>query len=416
VSVTQFSTAKDKQGSYTVVVTSDAKETIQLSGAFSVDPMAVNGEVSVKAIPLKRYAPYYQDSVGFDLEDGRLDLSAHYAAAQKDGSLATKITQLGASLRALRLRDRAQTANAVEIPAASITDTELDTGERRIRVGGVSTRGGKLSVVRDKGGEVLILRLFRPTQPATPAAPVAAEPAGAPWRVELGRFLLEQYTVVMADQRPSVPITVLAEQIRLSAENLTTAGKTPGKVALALLLDKTTNLSVAGNLLIEPMRMDGTIDIKSLPLKTYAPYYQDSILFDILAGQLELATRFNYAASADQPDVRLSGLAATVSSLQLRKRGEGEDFLVIPQTAIKDTSLDLSKRQLNLGDVSTQDGSLLVKRYRSGELNLLTLVPASGGAAQAGPAMGSGPSGAASAAPAPGSGAPAATPAQPSPP
>jgi hypothetical protein len=261
--------------------------------------------------------------------------------------------------------------------------------------------------VRDKGGEVLILRLFRPTQPPTPAAPGTAEPAAEPWRVELGRFLLEQYSVVMDDQRPSVPITVLADQIRLSAENLSTAGKTPGKVALALLLDKTANLSVAGNLLVEPMHMDGTIDIKGIPLKTYAPYYQDSILFDVMGGQLNLATRFNYAASPDQPDVRLSGLNATVSSLQLRKRGEGEDFLSIPQVAVTNTSLDLAKRQLTLGDMSTQGGSLLVKRYRSGELNLLTLLPVSAEVAPAGPPSGPAPSGVGGGAPAAGTASPA---------
>ena len=397
VSVTRFSTAKDAEGSYTVAVTTDAKETVQLAGTFSVEPLGVSGEVSVNGIPLKRYAPYYREQVEFDLDDGRLDLSARYAAASKDGSLATKVTQAGLTLRSLRLRDRDQAQNSVEIPTLSVTDTELDTVERRIRVGGVSTRGGKLSVVRDKGGEVLILRLFRPrpgTQSAgATAAPAGAEPAEKPWRAELGRLLLEQYSVVTEDRRPSVPTTVLAEQIRLSVENLSMPGKTPGKVALSLLLDKAATLAIAGNLLPDPVRMDGSIDIKTLPLKTYAPYYQDFILFDILDGRLDLSTRFTYAATQDQVETRLSGLAASLSSLQLRKRGEADDFLTIPRLAVSNTSLDLEKRQLTVGDISTESGSLLVKRYKSGEINLLGLVPAPGAAAPGAPAPAAGPSG-----------------------
>jgi hypothetical protein len=390
VSVTQFSTAKDTQGNFTVAVTTDAKETVQLAGTFSVDPLGVNGEVNVKGVPLKRYAPYYRESVEFDLEDGRLDLSARYAATSKDGSLAAKITQAGVSLRAFRLRDQDQAQNFVEIPSLSVTDTEIDSTGKRIRVGGVSTRGGKLSVVREKGGEVLILRLFRPKRGTDQPAESSATAAGEPWRVELGRLLLEQYTVVTDDRRPSVPTTVLAEQVRLSAENLAVPGKTPGKVALALLLDKAASLSITGNMVVEPLRVEGTIDIKNLPLKPYAPYYQDSILFDILDGRLELATRYSYAANPDQPDMRLTGLALTASSLQLRKRGEEDDFLTIPRAAIANASLDLGRRQISVGDISTEGGSLLVKRYRTGEINLLKLVPSPAGATPGTPQPASG--------------------------
>ncbi len=43
--------------------------------------------------------------------------------------------------------------------------------------------------------------------------------------------------------------------------------------------------------------------------------------------------------------------------------------------SIKETDVDLTKRELKIGNLSTEKGELLVKRSSNGDLNLLTLTP-----------------------------------------
>jgi len=98
-------------------------------------------------------------------------------------------------------------------------------------------------------------------------------------------------------------------------------------------------------------------------------------LFDIEDGVLDLATRYKYAPGEGGGQTRLSGLAATLSSVRLKKKGEKDEFLKVPLLAIKDTDIDLKKQTLVVGEVSSQKGVVVVKRERDGTVNLGTLLP-----------------------------------------
>src|SRR5208337_4405694 len=76
-----------------------------------------------------------------------------------------------------------------------------------------------------------------------------------------------------------------------------------------------------------------------------------------------------------EPQINLSGLTVTLNTLRLRKTGENQDFVKVPNFTIKETDVDLTKRELNIGNLSTEKGELLVKRASNGDLNLLTLTP-----------------------------------------
>ena len=66
----------------------------------------------------------------------------------------------------------------------------------------------------------------------------------------------------------------------------------PGEIVFSLLLDQKTTLSTRNTLSIDPLRIDGSMDIKSVVLNQYAPYYQDQVLFNIEEGSLDLSTGY----------------------------------------------------------------------------------------------------------------------------
>ena len=80
------------------------------------------------------------------------------------------------------------------------------------------------------------------------------------------------------------------------------------------------------------MKVEGNLEIKGMALKDYAPYYKDSVLFDIEEGDLGIATNYRYLAREKSPEVVLSGLSVSLERLRLKKRDEKEDFLTIPAT------------------------------------------------------------------------------------
>ena len=378
VRVRNFSNRKDKESTYAASVKSEANEEVNLKGGFSLNPLKGEGAVEVKSIPLKKYAPYYQDRIRFELVDGRLDCSTGYQYAQTDKEeMAVALKDMAATLRALRLKKQDETEDFLKIPVLSIKDGEADLSRAAVKIGNFSTEKGALVVNRLKGGEIDLQNLV----PASPGKEVKAPPAKKSaeekkWTVSLDRAQIDQYTLKMNDHALSVPAALLVEKLTLKADNLSTIKNRMGKISLSLLLDRRTTVSAQAAVGLDPLLVDGSLDVKQLVLKQYAPYYGEKILFDIETGDLDLATRYQYARRDKDPLTKLFGISASLRALQLKKRGEPEEFLAIPQVSIRNTALDLNKRELTVGEVLTAGGSLLVRRTKNGEINLQTLLPA----------------------------------------
>ncbi len=61
--------------------------------------------------------------------------------------------------------------------------------------------------------------------------------------------------------------------------------------------------------------------------------------------------------------------------MKLKRKGEEEVFVDLPSLMVKNTSLDLNRKEISVGEVSTLKGTFLVRRQKDGKINLLTLLP-----------------------------------------
>jgi len=376
VKIEHFSNGKGKESNYTLAVKTEAKEEVHLAGDFSVVPLQGNGTIEIKGVPLKRYSPYYQEFILFDLVDGRLDFSTGYQYRQVEKETEVSLKGLAAFLKSLRLKKEGEKEEFLVIPALSIQDTEVDLPGKTLRVGSFATEKGRLFVQRLKSGEIDLQKLVPSPPPKDEKAPAVKEAKEEKkWVVSLGKAKVDQYSLKMTDSVPAQPTSVVAEKVAIRAENLSTAKNKMGKIVLSLLLDQKTTVSTQAAVGIEPLRADGSLEVRQLPLRQYAPYYQDKILFDIESGDVDLAARYQFAKTEKETVTKATGISASVKALQLKKRGEAEEFLSIPALSIRNTGIDLAKNEILIGEFATENGSILVRRLKNGEINLLGLLP-----------------------------------------
>jgi hypothetical protein len=374
--VEHFSNGKDKRGNYTLALKTEAKEEVQLAGDFSVVPLQGSGKIEIKGIPLKKYSPYYQEFILFDLADGRLDFSTGYQYRQEEKEMAVSLKELAASLKTLRLRKEGEKEDFLAIPTLAVRDTELDLTGKTLRIGNFATEKGALAVQRLKSGDFDLQKLIPAPPPKEEKSPSPKEAQDdRKWIVTVGQARVDQYSLKMADAAPSQPTSAIVEKIALRAENITNAKNKVGKVALSLLLDQKTSVSAKADVVLEPLRADGSVEVRQLSLRQYAPYYQDKILFDIESGDVDLAARYQYVKGKKETITKATGITASVKTLQLKKRGEGEQFLTIPALSIRNTGIDLMKNEVAVGEFATENGSVLIRRLKNGEINLLGLLP-----------------------------------------
>ena len=381
VKVRQLSTRQDTKGTYSVTFATEAEEHLALDGGMSLAPVAVDGKIDVKAVSLKKYAPYYGDRVLFNIESGKLDLSTRYRYAQGEKGPDITASEAALSISNLRLKRPDEREDFVRVPLFAVKDTAIDVTQRQVTIGSVSTQKGFVSAKRLANGEVDLQKLTAPPpagQGGAAATPGAPPPPGAeqkPWVVTVNRATMDQYTVKIEDRAAAEPITLTAEKIRVAADNITTAKNKSGKLSISMQLDRSATLSVNTALGLDPLRVDGKAAVAGVVLQRYAPYYKNLVTFDIQDGILDVATGYRVAQNKDAFDVKLAGLSTSLKTLQLKSRDTNQQFLSIPTLAVRNTAVDLSRRELTVGNVSTAQGTVHVVRSRDGEINLAKLVP-----------------------------------------
>jgi len=374
--VDHFSNSRDKKTAYTLSVTSEVKENINLEGELSVEPLWAEGGLGIKSVPIKKYSPYYQDQILFNLEEGRLDFSTRYKYAKGDKEPEIYLSGMSVILNSLRLKKPDENEDFLKIPLLSVKDTLVDLTQKKLNIGTFSTEKGNLICNRLKNGDFDLLKLFPPPPPKEePVKQEKGKEEEKKWIVTLGRLSVNQYTVKMGDLSLSQPTTLTGEKITLLGENISTAKNASGKLSLSFQLDQTGTLLTKNTVVVDPLKIQGSLEVKHLLLKKYAPYYQDSILFDIEEGDLGVSTNYQYNKKDKDSEAKLSGLSISLKTLKLRKRDGQEEFLNIPTLTIQNTGLDLNKKEISVGDLSTQKGAILVKRLKDGKLNLQTLFP-----------------------------------------
>ncbi|HEX4989938.1 MAG TPA: DUF748 domain-containing protein, partial [Candidatus Binatia bacterium] len=94
----------DKKAATEISFQTDAKEEFSQSGTVQLTPLLAEGRIEMKSLQLKGLRPYYESVLGVEITEGLLDLATRFAVAQKDDKkLETKLDELNAALRSLRL-------------------------------------------------------------------------------------------------------------------------------------------------------------------------------------------------------------------------------------------------------------------------------------------------------------------------
>ena len=354
--VDHFSNGRDRQAVYTLSIESEAKETVKAQGRFSLDPIGSEGMLEVSSVVLKKYGPLLSNVVLFDIRDGRLDVSTLYKYAQGLKEPELDLSGLSLSLRSLRLGKAGEKADFFKLPALAISHAELDLAKRALRVGSFSTRGGEVLVERLQNGDLSLLKLF-PSAPAAADGPKkAAEATGAaagqkappgktaakakaaepekPWLVLLKQVLVDKYTVRVEDRTTPTPAVLVAQNLRIRGDNISTAKNARGKIDVSCLLNGKGKVSVAGRLGIEPVFADLRVSVAGVEAAPFQPYFADKVTMTVTGGSLSTTGAFSLSSDKDgRVKAAYKGDASVVNFSSI-DRSRGQDLLKLESLSL----------------------------------------------------------------------------------
>ena len=329
-------------------------------------------EFNIRNLDIPFYISYSPVKMPFNVPSGFLDINTAVSYVQyRDKAPSLSMTG-NVAFRKIKVTDLKGNP-IVSLPAFQISFAPSDLSARKIHLAKVMLQSPELNISRDRSDKINLLSLI-PEKKTNGELP---DKESTQFSLDADHIQVADGKIEFSDSK-SIPFKTTLENIELGIDNLSTAPDKKATAHLSLQTESKEGMKLDSDFSINPLTSEGRLEFTQIQLKKYSPYYSKSVLFDVEEGGLDLSSKYIFKKAEKEPDIRLTEFSAGLTSLKLRKRGEKDDFLHIPVVSLKNTSVDLTKREVDIGALSTQKGIIKIRRYIDGKLNIQSLVPESG--------------------------------------
>ena len=195
----------------------------------------------------------------------------------------------------------------------------------------------------------------------------------APFPVRLDRIELIKNSLHFLDQRPSDNVEFAYDDLSLELNNLSTLPDDRAVMTLSASGPYGARLDWRGEATLVPVTSSGSLRIQNARLDIVWPYIRDQFALDLNDGSLEASTDYQLDLS-ERTDFRLNNAQLKLTNLSID--AEDQPLLRIPKLLVSDTSLDLSKQQISIGQLGSDQLELWAAREQNGKIDLLALLEA----------------------------------------
>jgi uncharacterized protein involved in outer membrane biogenesis len=338
------------------------------------DSLETSFDINIKDLDIPYYLAYAPTKMNFKIVSAYLDTQTKLSFIETKNKKPSITVSGNVSLKKVAVDD-GKNKPLLRLPLLDISIAPSEPISKIIHLSKISIQSPELEIRRDEKGMVNVQSLLPETKETKPTPKKVEE--SAPLSLDIDEIQLAGGKVSFSDLSRSKPFKTVLDPIDLKVDHFSNGKDKKSAYALSIKTEAKENISLEGEFSMEPLGAEGALEIKSVLLKKYAPYYRDNILFDIEDGRLDFSTRYKYAKGEKEPEISLPGISLSLSALRLKKAEENVDFLKIPTFSIKETDLNMTKKELKIGVFATQKGELLIKRLANGDMNVLKLVASS---------------------------------------
>ncbi len=329
-------------------------------------------DLDLTDVDLPRYLSYLPAKLPVQLAAGRLDAKVTLDFEESPGRPNSLVLTGSASLRDGSLVQRDKPLFSVRRLDAAFSSYDVFAGV--LKLASLTADSPDLHVRRDRKGDFEIVSAFSAGGGPAPGARRKAAPNAKPasFAYEIGEVRVENGTIEYADASLGKPFETKLAPVAISLRGFSSKpGGKPAALSFTAKSDAGETLKHEGTFTLQPVSAEGSVQLTGVPLKRYAPFYEKTLLAD-LEGTLDLGGRYKLTGGVNG-DTTVTGLSAGLHALKARKRRAAEPFLAVPAATLEGGEMDLARRSLALGSLSTRGGFLAVRREADGSIDVLKL-------------------------------------------
>jgi hypothetical protein len=386
VDVKGLTNETEKKATTELSFQTEAKEQFNHTGTLQLTPLLAEGDIGIKDLQLKGLRPYYENVIGLEITEGLLDLTTHFAAGQKEEKqMETKLSELNADLRSLRLDVPGDREPLWRAPLLAIKDTTVDVEKKSIVVGSFESRDGNGNIRRDPDGTINYARLIK-TKPGASEANKSEQEDTAEWNVEIKRSALDRFRVTFEDRMLSPPARMTVSALSFRGENHSNAKNSRGRVRMQATINNKGRLRVAGVLGIRPVAGRLNLEAQGIEVVPFQPYLTDQVNFSLTGGALGTKGILTIDTGGDgDAKVNYEG-GLQVTDFASVEKDASQDLMKWKSLDLGGIQFALQPMQLRINEITLADFYARMILGADGKLNLQKLGVQESGASAPGEA------------------------------
>ncbi|MBL8472419.1 MAG: DUF748 domain-containing protein [Rhodocyclaceae bacterium] len=349
---------------------------IREQGAAVLPERSLQGRLELAGFDLKNIAPYVKAAMPLDLEGGSVSAGVDFHARYAGDAPELVLKQSSVALQ--RLKTRVDGQPFAEFASFAVDGLDLDLAQRKVAIGKLETREGKIALRRVKDGMLLPLPAASPVS-ATPAAgtrpaklAAAAAPAAPAWEAAVERLVVADWGVKLRDE--TVGLDYAIDAIAAEGEKLSTAPGAQSRVSLKFRQGAKGNFSATGSVSLQPLKADLALELRALDVAPLASYARARLNTDLRRASLDVRGKL---ALAQDKDGNLRGNFrgdTGLNRLLARDAINDTDLLRWESLFVKGVDIQLLPLAISVGEVALSDFYARAIVTKEGKLNLTQIV------------------------------------------
>lgn len=289
-----FTTAEVADNTLAFVAKTPGGATVELSGAFSLEPRSFAADLEIYGIDLGAFSPYFEESTNFTLDQALFELSGSFTINLSDPSQLLHLRSGRLALLEVKSTEGEDARALAGLELFEVDGIDYTFPDSILQIGRIQLKDANTQLRRNQEGALNVFNLINlpedNTETSTAPNDDAAESAlSLEWAVE--EFLLERYAINWQDDMDALGAVadVVIEHVRLGG--LSSDFSEPVETKARYRVGDAGSVEVVGQISLDGTAVDLEWSVDSIALPLGAAYLERYTGMDMQTGLLSLAGR-----------------------------------------------------------------------------------------------------------------------------
>ncbi len=352
------------------------------------DSLETTFQMNLKGIDIPYYIEYLPREIRIKIPSGTLDFQASLSYTQYTDKAPVLQTYGKLVLTDLSITDM-QDLPLLTLPQAVIDIAPSQFLQKKVHISTVTVSSPEAHIRRDKAGTVNFASIVKTGQGDQDTKDTSTEEN--PLSLTIDQVALKDGTVTFSDSSTTDPVELVAQDLEISARNITTTPGSSATAEIACRLNKKGKVSTTATFGMDPLACDAQISMEGLEPAWVQPYFTDRIQIMVTGGRASTKGSLSLKETADKGmQISYKGNAALRDFASVDKEYK-DDFVNWQALEISNLAVGVNPAYLDIKEIALEDFFSRIIVNTDGKLNLSTVVTKNPD--QEGPPAGSKPQG-----------------------